>query len=389
VLRLAELYINSVPPRWQQAERVIRETREVPGLIDDPELLNAEAIVLLNQGKAAAAEPLIMQAAAKNPNSLAITQTQIDVLLALRRYDQVLAAVDNGLRRMPDMFWLHAAKGRALAAQRRNADAAESFKRGIDLALASGGNQLAQPVVLQMVERLGPDAAAAALGDRMNEPGWKITLAPLFDGAGESAKAVAMVDDLLANRSALTNIQLETALRIAGQVYQSARPPSLEKAYQAYKDLLAVRPDDFGAMNNLAFLLVTDGAPGGGAAEALTYSQKAYDIIRAAGGANPLIADTHGWVLILNGRLDDGIAILEKVIEESDIPDSFYHLAEGYFRKEMYPQAVAVLKRGKLSIEKLPQDRLDVMELNSRMDALMARARVIGGDNVAPPTGNN
>ncbi|HMO24890.1 MAG TPA: tetratricopeptide repeat protein, partial [Tepidisphaeraceae bacterium] len=387
VLRLAELYINSAPPRWQQAERVVRETRELPGLIDDPELLNAEAIVLLNQGKARAAEPLINQAPQKSPNSLAITQTQIDVLLALDRHEQVLQAVDNALKRAPDLFWLYSARARAQLALRRTADATASYTRAIELALESGGNQLAQPVVLQMAERLGADVAARALGDRMSDPGWKIVLTPLFDMQGQRDRALQLADELLADRAALRRVQLEAALRTAAQTYHSAR--EYAKAYQAYKDLLELRPDDFGALNNLAYLLVTDGAPGGGPTEALTYITRAQDIIRNAGQSNPMISDTYGWVLILNGRVDEGIAVLEKVVEEAELPDAFYHLGSGYFRKEMYPQAIAVLERGKELHLRRPQNTPDAQELAGRFDDLLSRARVMGGVDAGAPNGNN
>lgn len=387
VLRLAELYINAVPPRWQQAERVVRETRELPGLIDDPELLNAEAIVLLNQGKVRAAEPLINQAAQKSPNSMAITQTQIDVLLALDRHDQVLQAVDNALKRAPNLFWLYSARGRAEVALRRSAEATASFTRAIELAIESGGNQLAQPVVLQMAERLGADVAAKALGDRMSDPGWKIILAPLFDVQGQRDRAVQLADELIAARESMRRVQLEAALRTAAQTYHNAR--DYEKAYKAYKDLLELRPDDFGALNNIAFLLVTEGAPGGGPPEALTHIKKAYDIVRAAGGSNPMIADTYGWVLILNGQLDAGIAVLEKVIEEAEIPDAFFHLGSGYFRKEMYPQAVAVLQRGKEVLARSGQQSPEALDLAGRFDDLLSRARVMGGGGAAPAGGNN
>jgi uncharacterized protein (TIGR03790 family) len=67
-----------------------------------------------------------------------------------------------------------------------------------------------------------------------------------------------------------------------------------DKAIERYRQVLAVSPNDVGALNNLAYsLAVHRGAP----AEALPLAQRAF----TASNNAPLVADTLGWVLHLTG----------------------------------------------------------------------------------------
>jgi hypothetical protein len=65
----------------------------------------------------------------------------------------------------------------------------------------------------------------------------------------------------------------------------------------------------------------------------LAYAQRAVDGLKRTGQVNPLVTDTDGWVLILNGKLDEGIDVLHQVVGTADFPDVHYHLAEGYLKK--------------------------------------------------------
>ena len=73
--------------------------------------------------------------------------------------------------------------------------------------------------------------------------------------------------------------------------------------------------------------------------QALDYSQRAYDLSVKSGRMNPRIFDTQGWVLLLNGRLDEGIDIMHRAIDQADFPEAHYHLAQAYLKKELPEEA--------------------------------------------------
>ncbi len=122
--------------------------------------------------------------------------------------------------------------------------------------------------------------------------------------------------------------------RLAATLYMSVDPPDPARALPLFQDVIKQVPDDADALNNVACILseqVTPPRP----ADALTYSTRAFEVERRAGQANPYVYDTQGWVLILNGRLDEGISLLHEVVDRADFPDVHYHLAEGYLRKRL------------------------------------------------------
>jgi hypothetical protein len=52
-----------------------------------------------------------------------------------------------------------------------------------------------------------------------------------------------------------------------------------------------------------------------------------------AGRKNPMIQDTHGWLLTLTGSVDQGIDLLRQVADTNTIPVCALPLAEAYLRQ--------------------------------------------------------
>ncbi|MDZ7644748.1 MAG: tetratricopeptide repeat protein [Woeseiaceae bacterium] len=73
--------------------------------------------------------------------------------------------------------------------------------------------------------------------------------------------------------------------------------------------MLRQNPDNFTALNNLAWLYFTSGDS---RAEAL--ARRAYE----AAPDNGSVADTLGWILVSNGSLDEGVDLLRRAVELSD-----------------------------------------------------------------------
>jgi tetratricopeptide (TPR) repeat protein len=168
----------------------------------------------------------------------------------------------------------------------------------------------------------------------------------------EWENAVRMLDEVQAHFDELTPQQKAQALRIAGPLYQLARPPEFDKAKRSYEQLLKLEPNDLFALNNLANLLIDD-ALVPQPEEARRHSQKAYDLVKRAQPFPAAVFDTHGWVLVQCGspeELKEGVEILQKVVRQSDMPDAHYHLGEGYLKLGDWKKALEELRLAAQSI---------------------------------------
>lgn len=83
--------------------------------------------------------------------------------------------------------------------------------------------------------------------------------------------------------------------------------------------LVEAFPDDALVLNNLAWIKSELGRP-----DALDYARRAH----AAAPNSPPVADTLGWLLVRDGKLDEGLSVLrEAAAQAPDSPDIQYHLA--------------------------------------------------------------
>jgi tetratricopeptide (TPR) repeat protein len=208
-----------------------------------------------------------------------------------------------------------------------------------------------------MLDRIGTEAVIRKLQDRRN-PRWSIQLANVYlssrkwqDGANLMEKLFA--DDLLSIKN---EDQRLFVLQNGGQIYAAAAqggvPGAYDKAIAVSKRYLAelerrrmpasVQMD---ALNNLA-ALISEHPQKPNPAEALPYAKMAYDIMGQSTQFQPTVADTYGWVLVLAGRVDEGLDVLRiVVIKENAPPDAFYHLGMVYLKKKNYDDAEIDLKK--------------------------------------------
>jgi len=91
------------------------------------------------------------------------------------------------------------------------------------------------------------------------------------------------------------------------------------KAIDAYRKIVKLKPNDVVALNNLAILL---GEQPDGTTEALSLIDQA---IRIA-GKQPLLLDSKAAILILANRVDEAIPILEIAASATDDPRVLFHL---------------------------------------------------------------
>jgi tetratricopeptide (TPR) repeat protein len=107
-----------------------------------------------------------------------------------------------------------------------------------------------------------------------------------------------------------------------------------KEAVDEYQKVLRLFPNHAMALNNLAYLYVEENR---NPSQALLYATRAFMLAPH----NDSIQDTLGYVLLKNGRTEQGLSMLKKASESSPKnPGILYHLALAY--KERGDQAKAV-----------------------------------------------
>jgi putative PEP-CTERM system TPR-repeat lipoprotein len=111
---------------------------------------------------------------------------------------------------------------------------------------------------------------------------------------------------------------LDSTARVwLAEAYRTSDEP--EKAKMHYQQALEAAPDNFVALNNLAWMYFEDEDP-----RAEELARRAFEL--APGNAS--VADTLGWIQVNNGRLEDGIETLRQAVElNQDNAELRYHLA--------------------------------------------------------------
>jgi predicted Zn-dependent protease len=144
-----------------------------------------------------------------------------------------------------------------------------------------------------------------------------------------------------------------------------ARDKKSEAAERVYRDLLAQDPEDGVALSGLGGLLADRKDK---LTEAAELAQRAV----MGDPENPLYLSSLGWVLVQQGRAEDGRVMLERAStarpKDAVVLD---RLAESLFQLKRYREAVAVWDRA------LAGDRagIDVTEVTRKRD----RARELAG----------
>lgn len=122
----------------------------------------------------------------------------------------------------------------------------------------------------------------------------------------------------------LAPAEVDPVVRLAMAYEKSGKKDMVKPLYDK---ILQLQPDNYIALNNVAYMLVESG---GDINLALTYVQKA----RQQEPNNPDIADTLGWIYLKKNQPDDAIKIFRNLLEKK--PESVlwrYHIAEAFFQK--------------------------------------------------------
>jgi tetratricopeptide (TPR) repeat protein len=340
---LVREYLAATPSRQNDAERLLAQTIAMPAMQHDPQFLDMYAQILAGKGGQNEKAVACMQDAIKySANKTDLNRDYFNVLLLTKdpKYFQLLLDESNQYTTDPKASWFIFNDRGCAKAGLKDLDGAEAdFTTAMDRADAQAGGGAAETIAASVTQKLGLDKALKMVVPRAkNSVAWKVIAINLYMSKGDIATATSMAESALASADSLTPEDRYLLYTQASSLYLNLDPPQPDKAGEICKKMLEIHPNDIAALDNMACIL-SDMTAEPKWAEALSYSQKAYDLSQKSGHIVPTVYDTHGWVLVNTpGRLNDGIQILTDV-PEPDFPEIHYHLAVAYLKKQMASEA--------------------------------------------------
>lgn len=257
-----------------------------------------------------------------------IVWRMLTVMVQSGRSDDAIDYVTRTLpadKRTPQLV---AMLGNAYAAKGDSAKALQEYTRALDaardsLALswqiadrirAMRGAPVAMQIVQDRLDQSKSDAAAQFCVARLR------LSAALSNSASTpqdfDAPTGMLLDVLPSAKTPEDKLQVLQALAMSEQAQKR-----FSDAEKHYIELLKITPRNAIALNNLAFMLMTDmNRP----QDALQYSRLAADI----GAGNVSVLDTYGWNLSLLGRYEEALSWLNDAWQaDADVPLVRYHIA--------------------------------------------------------------
>ena len=381
-LRLIVLLGSSAAPDWDAVSRLIGEGRTL--WPTDADWGAAEARMWFARGDAAKAAATMRRAVAlaQGPADSASTRPAVSavqngaaeaetaaavrglireelaMLLAAKDNAAVLRETDRVLSRYiaADMAsaWAHLARGMAMhRASPTDGAAATEFDAALASAEDAGDCAGAIEIVGGIAAEAGPGEALRRLAGHgggatgatgqaaavIADPRWDVLRANLLNQNGDAPAATAIVDAMMPQIAKLPQDNQVTLLRLAADLYgRGPAPAQIDKSRRAYQDLIERLPEDLWSLNNLAYLFLEQVTPAQ-PREALTYSRRAYEVMKRDNAIDPGNADTYGWALVMSGHADEAIGVLKDVVQRLPLPETHYHLGEAYLAASMPVEA--------------------------------------------------
>ena len=293
-----------------------------------PRLLTARAQILLIQDKKQEAADVYRQILANTPSDQATRGRLIDLMVALNKGDAAQQLVEEGMALAP---------GNSALVQ---ASVALTYKlKGLDAALSSVDRLLQDPLNLPaarllkgnlyMTAKRYPEAVAAYGAEMKDQPFTTLVLsqAGAMRAAGHPDDATALLRDWVAKQPDPT-----VAETLASMDLEAHR---LDSAEQNLNGVLAVRPNDAIALNNLAWIYSQRNDK-----RARALAQKAYLLAPTA-----QIADTLGWIVMQDGNAELGVMLLRRAAQQlTGDAEVQYHFAVVLKASGHAADATALLK---------------------------------------------
>jgi len=315
LMALAE--VNASAGRYTEAMESLREAAKARP--DSPVVLLTMAKVQLAAKDTAGARKTLQQALEIAPRSLPVASTLAALEVSAGNVPAALEVVRRVRRADPEGVASLALEGDVYMSAKRPADAAKVFATAYQRSASA-----------QLATRAAQAKVAAGLPGAQNELADWLTRHP---------------DDVTARRT-MAEYLMSTGKRDA--------------AIHELEQVVALRPQDAGALNNLAWLYHETGD-----SRALATAEKAYAAAPKVGA----VADTYGWILIQGGKTDEGVRILGEAAElDPRDPQIQFHLAYALSETGERQRAREILQSlvsSGRSFESLPQARALLTKLGS------------------------
>ena len=372
--KLIDLYLSQEHPHLKEAQNLIDQARLQPGGPENPDwaLRAARLARLRGEGMVALSE---MEIALKYSNrSPAVLHDYLNVLLDMKLYDRLLTETGTLPAELTSTWWIHHDRALALARSGKRDDALGEWEQAIEAADKIREGEASITIVQTMGSELGvPRIMPRVLERAKTDYRWQMLAASIYHSEGQFDRASAVIDGVMEKIDKVAAADRLRVLQQAGGIYLSCRPPLAEKALDAYQRALQLAPNDLATLNNVACILVDNINPKD-PAKAVTYSQRAYDIMQKNGSLEPLVMDTHGWALVQSGKLQEGLMVLQEVVQRRAFPEARLHLADAYLRQGYADQALKQLTAAKDDLVQGEKNAEPVdPALKKRVDAALER----------------
>jgi len=339
-LQLLATYLGFPTPRLSDAERVVRNGKEIPALANDPDMLAAEASMWNVRKDHQKARAAILEALKRNPESQQLVAQLFKIMLDGRQYPQLIRIIDQQPDPVKTSWWAMRDRAAAVFNTGDKRSGLAAFDAVIQKTVAEKNYQAVGSILNAAVEADNGniETGLKLLGDRINsDPQLKLQAIQLYMNKPDYASARKLVTELLAQGDQLPPEVLQPALQSAAMAWSSDPGRDDSKAEDAYLRLAKLQPDNFVVWNNLASL---ENIP---PEKALEYSKKANDILAKSNRTEPYVMDTYGAALLRAGKTDEGVAVLSDAYNALKFREVCLHLAEGYIAQKQWDAATARL----------------------------------------------
>lgn len=374
---LLEFYRLSTPPRWNDYQRLLNETRELPQFARDATFMLAEANMWSDRKDLTKALESIRQAANAAPMDVTILRAFFDIMIQAKQYQEAITIAERLLKNEQSLWWAWQARGIARCRLNDKDGALTDFEQALKIATEQQNDSAAREVVNNMAMELGSAAAMRRVEPKaQTDNRWRMVAAQLCRAQGDFESGLKWTQMMLDDPHT-QGVERDMVMGMAGEFYYSKRPPDFVAATEMFKKVADNNPTNPGALNNLAAVMTMPGSPSK-PEDALVYSQRAFDLMNQTGNIIPEVLDTHGSILVQVGRVDDGIALLLGAVDRKPMPDAYYHLGEAYLRQNKPDDADKAFKQVIELITRAERDRLFVdPTLKSRVEEGLVKAAAL------------
>lgn len=310
------------------------------------------AIYLQKHGKNEEALELVDKGIAEHVGHPGLSSLRVDLLLKLKRFEDVLAVCQDIERHDPGSALM--LQIRTYMLMNENEKALQSAKQLVEFYVDKPFGYL---TLYEIYSRLGEDGNAVQALERGlakcdSPPQLLVVLGQHFANT-DTAKAMNYLDAAI-NRDE----KYYPAYSAQGAIYHAQGRQ--EEAIERYTKTLELTDRYVPALNNLAMLYAENEQT---APEALRLAYNAYLISPASGP----VMDTFGYALVKNGKCEEAVKVLNKALE-LDVKNNsvHYHLGVAYQKLGKADLAVASLNKALQGTDK--QSVADARKLLSEIN---------------------